>query len=115
MPRRIHLKSHLTDDELQRRYRAATDPVERSHWHFLWLLASRIAATAVAAITGYSANWVGQIAWRYNTEGPDGVRDRRQAMCAGRCPQGDVRRAMCAGRPDLPVAQLSELGAAVAG
>jgi transposase len=101
MPRRIHLEPHLTDDELQKRYRAAADPVERSHWHFLWLLASGMTATAVAAITGYSAYWIGQIARRYNTDGPDGVRDRRHAMCAG--------------RPDLPVAQLTELGAAVAG
>jgi hypothetical protein len=35
MPRRIHLEPHLTDDELHTRYRAADDPVERSHWHFL--------------------------------------------------------------------------------
>jgi hypothetical protein len=30
MPRRIHLKLHLTDDELHDRYRRADDPVERS-------------------------------------------------------------------------------------
>jgi hypothetical protein len=57
-------------------------------------------ATAVAALTGYSAYWIGHIARRYNTDGPDGVRDRRPALCAG--------------RPDLPVAQLTELGAVVA-
>ena len=101
MPRRIHLNPHLTDDELQKRYRAAADPVERSHWHFLWLLASGMTATAVAAITGYSAYWIGQIARRYNTDGPGGVRDRCHATCAG--------------RPVLPASQLPELGAAVAG
>jgi hypothetical protein len=51
MPRRIHFEPHLTDDELQKRYRAAADPVERSHWHFLWLLAGGMTATAVAAVT----------------------------------------------------------------
>src|SRR5579864_8831024 len=101
MPRHIHLKPHLTDDELQKRYRAAADPVERSHWHFLWLLASGLTATAVAGVTGYSAYWIGQIARRYNTNGPDGVRDRRHAMCTG--------------RPDLPDSQLAELSAAVTG
>lgn len=101
MPRHIHLKPHLTDDELYKRYRHAADPVERSHWHFLWLLASGMTATAVAALTGYSAYWIGHIAQRYNTEGPDGVRDRRHALCAG--------------RPDLSGAQLTELAAAVAG
>src|SRR5260370_38256276 len=101
MPRRIRLELHLTDDELHDRYRRAGDAVERSHWHFLWLLAGGMTATAVAAVTGYSAYWIGQIARRYNTDGPDGVRDRRHALCAG--------------RPDLPAAQLTELGAAVAG
>lgn len=71
MPRRIHLEPHLTDDKLQKRYRAAADPAERSHWHFLWLLASGMTAAAVAAVTGYSAYWIGQIAQRYNTDGPD--------------------------------------------
>jgi hypothetical protein len=35
------------------------------------------------SLMGYSAYWIGQIARRYNTEGPDGVRDRRHATCAG--------------------------------
>jgi len=58
-------------------------------------------ATAAAAVTGYSAYWIGQIARRYNADGPNGVRDHRHALCAG--------------RPDLPAAQLPELEAAVAG
>jgi hypothetical protein len=100
MPRRIHLAPHLTNDELQKRYRAVADPVERSHWHFLWLLAGGMTATAVAAVTGYSAYWIGQIARRYNTDGPDGMRDQRHTTCAG--------------RPALPAAHLADLGAAVA-
>ena len=52
-------------------------------------------------MTGYSAYWIGQIAQRYNTDGPDGVRDRRHTLYAG--------------RPDLPASQLTELGAAMAG
>jgi transposase len=77
MPRRIHLAPHLTNDELYARYRRACEPVERSHWHFLWLLAQGLTATAVAAVTGYSAYWIGQIAHRYNRDGPDSLGDRR--------------------------------------
>jgi hypothetical protein len=55
MPRRSHLEPHLTDDELHSRYRRAGDAVDRSHWHFLWLLAGGMTAAAVAALTGYSA------------------------------------------------------------
>jgi hypothetical protein len=81
MPRRIHLKPHLTDDELHDRYRRADDPVEHSHWHFLWLLASGMTATAVAAVAGYSAYWIGQIARRYNADGPDSMRNRGATRC----------------------------------
>jgi hypothetical protein len=73
MPRCIYPEPHLTYAELHRRYRHASDSVERSHWHFLWLLAGGMTATAVAGVTGYSAYWIGQIARRYNTDGPDGM------------------------------------------
>jgi transposase len=77
MPRRISLYPHLSEPQLQERYRRAYDPVERSRWHFLWLLARGLTATAVAAVTGYSAYWIGQIARRYNMAGPDSMRDQR--------------------------------------
>jgi transposase len=78
MPRRIRLRPHLTDRDLHERYRHAHDPVERSRWQFLWLLSRGLTATAIARVTGYSANWIGQIARRYNRDGPEGVRDRRR-------------------------------------
>jgi hypothetical protein len=73
MPRRIRLipyLPYLSDYELQERYRLAHDPVARSRWHFLWLLARGLTATAIARVTGYSAYWIGQIARRYNAAGP---------------------------------------------
>jgi len=78
MARYIHLEPHLSADELARRYRGTTDPVERSHWHFLWLLARGFTATAIASLIGYSAYWIGQIARRYNARGPEGVKDQRR-------------------------------------
>jgi hypothetical protein len=55
MARRISLAPHLTSEDLEGRYRSTPDPVERSRWHFLWLLARGLTATLVARITGYSA------------------------------------------------------------
>jgi transposase len=52
--------------------------VERTHWHFLWLLARGYSAKAIAQISGYSAYWIGQIARRFNARGPDGVKDQRR-------------------------------------
>jgi transposase len=84
MARYIHLEPHLRADELARRYRDTKDPVERSRWHFLWLLARGLTAKAIAGITGYSAYWIGRIARRYNERGPDGVKDQRHRVRSGR-------------------------------
>src|SRR5258708_10390517 len=80
----IYLEPHLSADELAGRYRATKDPVERSRWHFLWLLARGLTATVIAGITGYSAYWIGRIARRYNHPGPDGVKDLRHHTRPGR-------------------------------
>src|SRR5260370_32845912 len=108
MARRISLEPHLTIEELEGRYRSTKDPVERSRWHFLWLLTRGLTATLVASITGYSAYWIGRIARRYNEHGPHGVTnpphqsrpstpllsaaqqdELAEALQAGRAPEGD--------------------------
>jgi transposase len=80
MARHLHLHPHLNTDALERRYRAANEPNERSWWRsgqILWLLSQGHTATSVSAVTGYSAYWIGQIPKRYNTEGPTGMHNRR--------------------------------------
>jgi transposase len=67
----------LRVDELARRYRAAKEPHERSWWQILWLLARGQLAKDIAESTGYSRYWIGQIAKRYNAEGPEGMRNRQ--------------------------------------
>lgn len=77
MPRRITLPDHLPVEELEHRYRAAHDPVARSHWHILWLLARGTLTRQVADLTGYSIAWIHTIAARYRHGGPDAVGDHR--------------------------------------
>ena len=86
MPKRISLAPHLTADELHQRYRAAEDPVLRSRYHMLWLLAEGRSANQVADAAGFSAEWVRDIARRYNADGPDAVADGRKRPDAGREP-----------------------------
>ena len=106
--RRLHVPPHLTLDALEQRYRRATDPVARSQWQMVWLLSSGTPTAAVARVTGYSVNWVREIAKRYREEGPGGIGDRRhgnpgaaplldavrreqlRAALAGPAPTGDV-------------------------
>jgi hypothetical protein len=67
----------LSVDELARRYRAVKEPHERSWWQILWLLARGWLAKDIAASTGYSRYWIGQIAKRYNAGGADGMHNRQ--------------------------------------
>jgi len=77
MARHIHLRPHLSVDELERRYRTAKEPNERTWWQILWLLAQGHTATELSGVIGYRAYWIGQIAKRYNEEGPTGMQNRR--------------------------------------
>jgi transposase len=77
MPRRIVIAPHLTLDGLEQRYRRAADPTASRHGQIVWLLAQGWTGQQVAASTGYSTRWIGQLAQRYNAEGPAGVGDHR--------------------------------------
>ena len=77
MPRRIGITPHLPVVELEQRYRRAADPVASRHWQIVWLLAQGWTGQQVAASTGYSTRWIGQLAQRYNAAGPAGLGDHR--------------------------------------
>jgi transposase len=106
MARHIHLATHLSVDELEQRYRAAHEPHERTWWQILWLLARGQLAKDIAQSTGYTASWIGQIAKRYNEQGPTGMVNR-QRTTSWRAPrmlsaeqQEELRAALASPAPD---------------
>ena len=78
----IFLAPHHSTEELEHRYKAAADGVERSQLQIIWLLSQGYAAKFVAEVTGYWSVWVsqilGQILGRYNDRGLAGLGDGRQ-------------------------------------
>jgi transposase len=99
--RRLHLPPHLSLDELEQRYRRAADPVARSQWQIVWLLAGDAPTAAVARSTGYSVNWIREVARRYRVAGAAGIGDRRHTNPGA--------------RPLLNPGQQAQLQAALAG
>ncbi len=97
MPKRLSLEEHLGNEELERRYREAKDPVLRSHYQIVWLLGRGKTTREVVEATGYGLNWVREVARRYNESGPEGLGDRRHRN------PGGAQRALLdrAGREDL--------------
>ena len=66
MSGRIFVAPHHPTEELERRYKAASDGIERGHLHIIWLLSQGRSAKFVAEVTGYTPTWVSKILWRYN-------------------------------------------------
>jgi len=83
MARALTIPRQLSVREWEARYRRARDPVARSHWQIIWLLADGIRTAEVARVTGYSGTWIREIARRYREDGPAGLGDRRHANPGG--------------------------------
>ena len=64
-------------ERLERLYRKATDPVLRTHLLMVWRMSLGEPLKEVARMVGYSQKWVREISRRYDSEGVEGLGDRR--------------------------------------
>ena len=71
------LTAHLSSIELEGAYKAAADPVAKSHFHALWLVSEGYAVAEVARLLSFSARWVHTLIKRYNERGPAALADLR--------------------------------------
>ncbi len=94
MPKRITIFPHLSLEELQARYRQANNPVERSHYQIIWLLAQGKTTKEVAALTGYSRSWIYELVWGYNRVGPESLGDGRLDNQGAQALLTDLEQAM---------------------
>jgi transposase len=83
MKKPLTVKTHLSIEEVEARYRQARDPVERSQWQIIWLLAQGKTTKTIREVTGYCLAWIRTIAHRYNQNGPQAIGDHRHANPGG--------------------------------
>ena len=69
--------AHLSMSELEERYETAADPIAKSHFHAVWLVASGYEASEVAELLSFSPRWVNILIKRYNEGGPERLGDQR--------------------------------------
>lgn len=93
MGKRITIQPHLSVAELKTRYLKAKDPVERSHYQIVWLMAQGKRTSEVALVTGYSSHWIRTLVRRYNQLGAAGLGDRRHNHPGGEPLLDDVQQA----------------------
>ncbi len=80
MAKRVKVKTELTAEELHERYRKASESVERTHWHILWLMKEGHTPGEVAQRVGYTARWVRTIVGRYNRQGAQAISNHRLTL-----------------------------------
>ncbi|MUL38969.1 helix-turn-helix domain-containing protein [Gloeocapsopsis dulcis] len=78
MPKRLTLAPHLNLEELEHRYRQATNVTESRHCQVILLLAKGWKSEAVAAVTGYTRTRIYGLVKAYNDHGAEALGDRRQ-------------------------------------
>jgi len=91
---------------LERLYRKATDAVLRTHLLMAWRISLGDPIREVARMVGYSEKWTREIARRYESEGVEGLGDRRHANPGARERalldeegQAELRTALLEGSP----------------
>ena len=85
MAKRVTVQTELTTEELHDRSRSATNAVERTHWHILWLMKEGHTPDEIALMLGYTARWVRTIVQRWNKAGKQGIRDQRLTLPGAPC------------------------------
>ncbi len=85
MAKRVRVQTELTTEQLHERYRSTTNPVERTHWHILWLMKEGHTPNEIASMLGYTARWIRTMVQRFNQEGPQSIRDHRLTLPGASC------------------------------
>jgi transposase len=84
MAKRVEVHTDVTTEELRDRYRSASNAVERTHWHILWLIKEGHTPDEVAFMLGYTARWVRTIVGRWNKAGEQAILDHRRMLPGAR-------------------------------
>ena len=80
MAKRVVVTTEISAAELHERYRKTSNPVERTHWHILWLVKEGHTPNEVASLLGYTARWIRTVVGNFNRQGEQAILDRRRML-----------------------------------
>src|ERR1051326_9323079 len=70
------IQLHVSAAELEHRYKTASEPIAKSHFHALWLLTRGYSIDQLAGLLSFSPRWVRILIKRYNEGGPERLGDQ---------------------------------------
>ena len=77
MPKTAYLANHFSSSELQEKYFKSKDTVETKRWHLLWKISLWWTIKNSVIAVGCSYPYTQKILNRYNKNGGEGVRNRK--------------------------------------
>jgi molybdenum-dependent DNA-binding transcriptional regulator ModE len=77
MPKTAYLANHFSSGELKEKYFKSKDSVEARRWHLLWKVSQGWTIKNSALAVGCSYPYAQKIINRYNQNGKEGVRNRK--------------------------------------
>jgi transposase len=97
MPKYLKLVRHLTESEIEERYRQARSGVEKIHYQIIWLMSQGKHPPEIAEVTGYGEPWLRVLIKRYNELGPRALVDSRPGKSgAKRLLTPEQEKSLCA-------------------
>lgn len=91
----LEITHHLPYDKIRQHERSCVSVVEREHWQILRLMSRpgyALSAAETALVVDRTPDAVRRIVRRYNTEGPDGLQDRRRGRSGRKALLTEVQR-----------------------
>ena len=93
MAKRLNLEPHQSVENLFKLYRQTSDPIERTRYQIIWLLAQGKRTEDVASVTGYCRNSIYRLVRRYNQLGVNGMKDERHQHPGGKPILNEIEQA----------------------
>lgn len=74
------MTTEVTAAERHERSPSATNPVEGTHWHILWLIKEGQTPGEVASLLGSRARWMRTVLGRWESAGEPAMREHRRTL-----------------------------------
>lgn len=77
----LRIKPHQNYQEITQKYKSCRNPIEKTRWHLIWLMANPdkpMMVVKAAKTVGFCQRWARTLVNRYNEKGAEGLLDQRK-------------------------------------
>lgn len=103
----LKVKRRLAYEKITQNYRSCKNPIEKTRWHLIWLMANpqkSVSVKEAAKTVNFCQRWARTLVNRYNEEGSKGLIDKRknnkgQEPVLNKKQKKELRKIILSGKP----------------